>query len=61
MGKITLSKRTVVITFDDGFKDNYKYAFSILKKRSFKVTIFINTNFIGKRLFYEGNFWFYKA
>ena len=50
MGKITLPKRTVVITFDDGFKDNYKYAFSILKEKGIKATIFINTNFIGKRL-----------
>lgn len=50
MGKITLPKRTVAITFDDGFQDNYRHAFPILKERGIKAAIFINTNFIGKRL-----------
>ncbi|ANE36356.1 polysaccharide deacetylase [Campylobacter iguaniorum] len=33
--------KSVVITFDDGYKDNFTNAFTILKKHNFKATIFI--------------------
>jgi len=39
--------RTVAITFDDGFKDNYTYAFPILKEYNFPATIFIVVNEVG--------------
>jgi peptidoglycan/xylan/chitin deacetylase (PgdA/CDA1 family) len=48
--EITLPEKTIIITFDDGFQDNYKYAFPVLKKRGIKAAIFINTGFIGRRL-----------
>jgi peptidoglycan/xylan/chitin deacetylase (PgdA/CDA1 family) len=48
--EITLPEKTIAITFDDGFQDNNRYAFPVLKKRGIKATIFINTGFIGKRL-----------
>jgi peptidoglycan/xylan/chitin deacetylase (PgdA/CDA1 family) len=38
---------TVVITVDDGYEDNYKYAYPVLKKYNFPVTIFVVANFIG--------------
>ncbi len=40
--------KTFAITFDDGYKNNFLYAYPILKKYSFPTTIFVITNFIGK-------------
>ena len=39
--------RTIAITFDDGFKDNYTYVLPILKEYNFPATIFIVVNEVG--------------
>ena len=49
-GEIILPNKSVLITFDDGYKDNYIYAFPIIKKYNAKATIFVNTNFIGRKV-----------
>lgn len=41
--------RTVVLTFDDGYKDNYTYAFPILKKYNLTADMFIIINEVGRK------------
>ena len=44
----TLPQNSILITFDDGYKNNYTLAFPILKKYNMKATVFLNTKFIGE-------------
>ncbi len=43
-----LPTNPVLITFDDGYSDNYTYAYPILKKYGMKAAIFVITNLMGK-------------
>jgi peptidoglycan/xylan/chitin deacetylase (PgdA/CDA1 family) len=45
-GRIRLPEKTVVITFDDGYENNYIYAYPLLKKYGFRAAVFI----IGERV-----------
>jgi len=44
-----LPEKSVLLTFDDGYKDNFTYAYSILKKYHFKATIFLVTQYMGRK------------
>ncbi|MCK5450665.1 MAG: polysaccharide deacetylase family protein [Candidatus Omnitrophica bacterium] len=39
--------KTVVITFDDGFENNFLYAFPVLAKYNMPATIFLITDYMG--------------
>lgn len=42
-----IPENPIVITFDDGYVDNYENAFPILKENNIKATFFVITNFVG--------------
>jgi len=46
--KKRIPTRAVAITFDDGFKNNYTFAFPILKKYNLPATMFIIVNEVGR-------------
>ncbi|MFL5730289.1 MAG: polysaccharide deacetylase family protein [Cytophagaceae bacterium] len=41
-----LPQNSLLITFDDGYYDNYRHVFPLLKKYGIKATFFLNTMFI---------------
>ncbi len=42
-----LPKKPVLITFDDGWLDNYTAAFPVIKANEIQINIFLNTGFVG--------------
>ncbi|MCW3975976.1 MAG: polysaccharide deacetylase family protein [Candidatus Bathyarchaeota archaeon] len=48
--KIDLPKKTVAITFDDGYLDNYINAYPYFKKYKIPAMIFITTGYLQKRV-----------
>jgi len=56
-GKKTLQKNSFHLTFDDGLREVYEFAFPILQKKGIPATVFLNSDFVDNRdLFYR-----YKA
>lgn len=49
VSKTGIPSRSICITFDDGYRDNYRNAFPVLEKYGLKATIFLTTGFVGKR------------
>lgn len=51
-----LPSKPILITFDDGYEDNYRVAYPILQKYNFTATIFLITDFVdhnGRYLTWE--------
>lgn len=44
----SFSRKNVVITFDDGYENNYQYGFAILKKFGYPATIFVISDLVGQ-------------
>lgn len=49
---VPFSDKSIVITFDDGYSDNYKNAYPILKEFGFKATIFVITDYIADKSYF---------
>ena len=41
--------RTIALTFDDGYEDNYINAFPLLKEYQFPAAIFVVAKYIGEK------------
>lgn len=54
LNKKDIPSKTVVITFDDGYQDNFLNAWPILKKYNFPATIFLATGNVGSDFMIRG-------
>lgn len=43
-----LPERPIILTFDDGYRDNYEFAFPILRRRGQVGTFFLITSYMGQ-------------
>lgn len=59
----TIERDLVVLTFDDGYRDNYTHAFPVLRKYDVPATVFLATGYIGtdKLLWYDKLAWMFHA
>lgn len=55
-GKARLPRKPLLITFDDGFRDNYDHAFPLIREYQLPVTMLLATDYIGA----QGTFWYDK-
>lgn len=45
-----LPKNSVILTFDDGYKDNFTVAFDLLEKYNLPATFFLTTGYLDKKI-----------
>jgi peptidoglycan/xylan/chitin deacetylase (PgdA/CDA1 family) len=53
--ELKTKEKSFVITFDDGYMDNYAFAFKVLKKLDLRATIFLTADYLesDRNLFFE--------
>ncbi len=49
-GRSTPAKTSILLTFDDGYRDNYLEAFPILRKHKVSATFFLPTMYVGSNI-----------
>lgn len=49
-----LPPKSLVITFDDGYQDNYVHAFPVLRKYGFPATIYLVADYLGQSAVWHG-------
>ena len=49
-GRTTASRTSILITFDDGYRDNFDQAFPVLRAHGVSATFFVPTAFVGTGL-----------
>jgi hypothetical protein len=54
-GLLAPVRNPLVITFDDGYLDNWTHAFPLLRKHGFKATIFVSPDFVDETSGYRPN------
>ena len=52
ISKLQENKPSCILTFDDGWKDNYTYAYPILKQYHACATIFLTTGYVGTNRYF---------
>jgi peptidoglycan/xylan/chitin deacetylase (PgdA/CDA1 family) len=56
----SMPQRPLILTFDDGYIDNYSHVFPILKTLGIPATIFLATGFINtQKLFWWDQIWYF--
>lgn len=48
-GRTTLTRPTAMITFDDGYRDNYTKAYPVLRRTGTPAVFFVTTTFVGSK------------
>lgn len=54
-GKQELPEKPVILTFDDGYEDNYTTLLPMLEERGMKATVYMVTNSIGRKGYLSWN------
>jgi peptidoglycan/xylan/chitin deacetylase (PgdA/CDA1 family) len=47
-GNASIPEKSVLLTFDDGYEDNYSIAWPIISSNDFRATFFIVSNLVGR-------------
>jgi peptidoglycan/xylan/chitin deacetylase (PgdA/CDA1 family) len=55
--RMSCPRNPIIVTFDDGYLDNYVNVFPVLRERGIKATFFIVTDFVGT----GQSFWFERV